>query len=162
MRRLQCFADLLRNLERFIDRQRTSRSMTVGQRFSLDEFHDEELPFAGFFQSVNGCDVGVIQRRQHARFALESRHAFAVVTEGFGKKLDGDTAAQLGVGGLIDVAHAARTQMAGDLVMCEFGSDHDVMKICGRILSNNPQVTHVFESGRRQVRNGSSSASILG
>ena len=40
--------------------------------------------------------------------------------------------------------------MLGDLVMCEFRADHDVTKMCGRILSNNPHVTHVFEAGRRK------------
>jgi len=30
--------------------------------------------------------------------------------------------------------------MLGDLVVCELGSDHDVTKICGRILSNTTQV----------------------
>src|SRR5689334_17606654 len=40
--------------------------------------------------------------------------------------------------------------MAGDLVMCEFRADHDVMKMCWRILSNNPHVTHLFEAGRRK------------
>jgi hypothetical protein len=59
----------------------------------------------------------MIQRRQHAGFALESRHTFAVVTESLGKKPDGNTAAQLRVGSLIDLSHAARTQMAGDLVV---------------------------------------------
>src|SRR5262245_43455711 len=42
--------------------------------------------------------------------------------------------------------------MFGHLVVCDFGSDHDVMKICGRILSNTTQVTHVFEAGRREAR----------
>src|SRR5262245_15712312 len=87
----------------------------------------------------------MIQRRQHAGFALESCYAFAVVTEGFRKKLDGNTAAQLRVNGLIHLSHAARTQMARDLVMCELGSDHDVVEMCGRILSNHPQATHAFE-----------------
>ena len=109
-----------------------------------DEFHDQELPVAGFFESVYRCDVGMIQRRQNARFTLESCRTFAVVSEGFGKELDCNTAAQLRVGSLIDLSHAARSQMAGDFVMCELGSDHDAMKMCGRILSNTVQgLTHL-------------------
>ncbi len=79
VRRLQRFADLLRNPERFIDRNRPSLD-ALGQRFSIDEFHHQELASAGFFQSVDGRNVGMIQRCQHARFALESRHAFAIVS----------------------------------------------------------------------------------
>src|SRR5205807_4991636 len=30
------------------------------------------------------------------------------------------------------------------------GSDHDVMEMCERILSNNTQVTHAFEAGHRK------------
>ena len=51
MRRFQCFADLLRNLQRFIDRNRPALD-AFRQRFSFDKFHHQELAFAGFFQSV--------------------------------------------------------------------------------------------------------------
>jgi hypothetical protein len=47
--------------------------------------------------------VGMIQRCQHPRFTFKSRHAFAVVTECFGKEFDGNAAAQLRVGGLVDI-----------------------------------------------------------
>jgi hypothetical protein len=77
-----------------------------------------------FLQSVDRSDVGMIQRRQHARFTLESRHALAVTTERFRKKLDRNIAAELRVGGLVNVAHAARSEVTRDLVVCEFGSDH--------------------------------------
>jgi hypothetical protein len=79
-------------------------------------------------------------------FLLESRYALTVVAEGFRKGLDGDTTAQLRVSGLIDLSHAARSQVAGDLIMCEFRADHDVTRMRGRILSNNPHVTHTFET----------------
>ena len=61
----------------------------------------------------------MVQRRQHARFTLEPRDALAVVAERFREELDGDGAPQLRVGGLIDLAHAAGTEMAGDLVVRE-------------------------------------------
>jgi hypothetical protein len=53
------------------------------------------------------------------------------VRECFRKKFDRDTAAQPGIRGLIHLAHAAGSQMAGDLVVCELGSDHGAMKIPG-------------------------------
>ena len=90
-----------------------------------------------FLEIMDYCSVGMIQRRENSRFTLETRNAVVVVAEGFGKELDGDTAAQPRVGGLIHVSHAARSQVARDLVVCELGANHVVMKICGRILSNN-------------------------
>src|SRR5262249_25123189 len=83
------------------------------------------------FQSVNRSDVGVIQRCQHPRFTLESRNAFRVVAEGFRKELDGNTAAEFHVGGLIDVSHSARTQVTCDLVVCEPSADHGVNENSG-------------------------------
>jgi hypothetical protein len=36
---------------------------------------------------MNGGDVGVIERREDLRFALESRHAFGVTSKGFRQDL---------------------------------------------------------------------------
>jgi hypothetical protein len=40
----------------------------------------------------------------------------------------------------------ARSKMCCDFVMCEFGADHGVHEICGRILSKNLHVTHSFDT----------------
>ena len=61
---------------------------------------------AGLFQAVDGGDVRVVQRGQHAGFALEAGQALGVFGEAFGKDLDGNPAAELGVGGAVDHAHA--------------------------------------------------------
>jgi len=66
------------------------------------------------------------------------------VREGFGKQFDRYAAAQPRVGGLIDLTHTARSQMVGDFVMCEFGSDHDVKKKTGRILPEPLQISQGF------------------
>jgi hypothetical protein len=42
----------------------------------------------------------VIQRGENSRFTLESRNTLRIVAERFGKKLDGDTAAELRICGL--------------------------------------------------------------
>jgi hypothetical protein len=65
-----------------VDRDRPSLD-SFGQRFSTDQFYQEELTFAGFFQSVNGRDVQMIQRSQHAGFSLESSQTVGVACEGF-------------------------------------------------------------------------------
>jgi hypothetical protein len=52
------------------------------------------------------------------------RGAVGVVCEGFREKFDRNTAAQLRVGPLVDVAHTARSDVTGDLVVCELSSHH--------------------------------------
>src|SRR5947207_2547044 len=138
MCRLQRVADLFRNLKRLVDRYRPSLN-ALRERLAGHEFHHQKLAFTGFFQAVNARDVRMVQRRQHSRFALETRHAVAIVAEGFGKKLDGHTAAQPRVRSLIHVPHTARTQMAGDLVVCEPGSDHDVRRTAGGFYQKPPK-----------------------
>jgi len=49
------------------------------------------------------------------------------------KKSDGNATSQFRVRGLKHLAHSACSQMAGDFVMCEFGSDHDVKNRPGAI-----------------------------
>jgi hypothetical protein len=45
---------------------------------------------------------------------------------------------------LINLSHAARSQVRRYFVVCDFGSDHCVNEIWRRILPNNPQVnSHV-------------------
>ena len=73
----------------------------------------------------------MIQRRQHLRLAAKPRQAFAVGRERGGQELDRDATAELGVGGLVDFAHAAGSQVGRDFVVGEFGSDHGQMKMRG-------------------------------
>ena len=50
---------LLRNVERLVDGDGSAFD-ALSQRFSGNEFHDEELPSAGFLDAVNCGDVGMI------------------------------------------------------------------------------------------------------
>jgi hypothetical protein len=36
-------------------------------------------PVDAIFDTVNGCDIGVIQRRQHLRFACKASHAVGII-----------------------------------------------------------------------------------
>ena len=81
------------------------------------------------------------------RLTPETRKPFGIGSECGRKKFDRDAAAQLRIGGLIHLSHSARSQVAGDFVVCEFGSDHDVTKVAERILSEPLQITQGFEDG---------------
>src|SRR3990172_3155604 len=68
----------------------------------------------------------MIERGQHFGFALEAGQSFGIAGKLLGQDLDGYVAAELGVMGLIDVAHATGADVAGDFVGSEFcaGTEH--------------------------------------
>ena len=76
---------LLRDRERFIDWNRPA----------LDALRQRLSPTSSItrnsgppvLDAVNGRDVGMIQRCQYARFALETRDAFGIMREGSGSNL---------------------------------------------------------------------------
>ena len=85
----------------------------LGQRGAFHQLHHQ----GALFHAVNGRDIGMVQRRQHLRFARETRHAVGIGGEGVGQNFDGDFAVELGIGGAIDRAHAALAEFGGDAVM---------------------------------------------
>jgi hypothetical protein len=56
-----------------------------------------------FFEIVDCCNVGVVQGGEKTGFALETRQTPPVLREGFGKDLDRDIAAELGVPRPVDL-----------------------------------------------------------
>ena len=72
VRRFERLGHLLRDGERLIFRNRSAALDAFRQRLAGNEFHDEVTRAGVFFQSVNRGDVGMIQRRQHFRFALKT------------------------------------------------------------------------------------------
>ncbi len=79
----------------------------------------------GFLDSVDRGDGWMIQRREHARLALETRDTLGVAREFLGQHLDCDAAAELRIGSLVHVPHAAGADVRGDLVVCESAADHE-------------------------------------
>ena len=51
------------------------RRDAVGERLALDELHHERVHAARFLEAVDLRDVGMIERREHLRFALRSAPA---------------------------------------------------------------------------------------
>ena len=75
---------------------------------------------AGLFEAVDRGDVGMIQRRQHFRFALKTREPLGIMRDRFRQNFDGHVAPELGVMRLIHLAHAARANLRADFVETEF------------------------------------------
>src|SRR5204863_927418 len=94
MRRLECLGNLNCNRQCFIDRY-LAPADTLGQSFPFDEFHDEELAFAEFFESVYSGNVGMVDRSKHASLTIKPRDAVTIMAQRFGKELDSNASAQL-------------------------------------------------------------------
>ena len=89
VRGFEGLTNCLGNIQGFIDRN-WSAPNSLGQRPSLNQFEDQETPTIGFFQIVDRCDVGVVERRENFGLPLESRHAFGIAAEFIGQDFDGD------------------------------------------------------------------------
>jgi hypothetical protein len=74
---------------------------------------------------VDRRDVRVIERREHARFAVEAGQTLGVVGDRLGQHLDGHFTAEFGVLGAIHLPHAALAELGGDPKMGEGGSNQD-------------------------------------
>jgi hypothetical protein len=85
-------------------------------RCALDHLHGQEVRGVGLLEAVDGGDVGVVERRQHPRFALEGRQPFGVGGDVLRQHLDRNVAPELGVARAIHHTHPSRTQGREDLV----------------------------------------------
>ena len=52
------------------------------QRLALHQLHHQRAQALGFFQAIDGCNVGMVQRGQCAGFTLEARQGLAVMRHG--------------------------------------------------------------------------------
>ena len=71
---------------------------------------------------VERADVRVVQRGDGAGLALEPLLQVRIGRDMLGQHLDGDGAVQAGVGGLVDLTHAAGAEGGVDLVGAEGGA----------------------------------------
>ena len=64
-------------------------------------------------------NVGVVQRGQDLRFALEACEAFGIVREGIGEDFQRDVASEPGVARPIDFSHSAFANLCEDFIDAE-------------------------------------------
>src|SRR5690242_5430528 len=75
------------------------------KRLALDQLHSEEVDAVYFFERVNSYYVGMVERSEHARLALETSKPLGVAHESRRQNFDGYAATKLGVAAPIDIAH---------------------------------------------------------
>ncbi len=95
----------------------------LGQRRPLHQLHDQAAYAVRFFQSVDGGDVGMVERSQHPRLALEPRQAIGMVRKALGQDLQSHVTVQLAIPDAIYLPHSARSQRAADFIMAEVVTD---------------------------------------
>src|SRR5262245_3296078 len=102
-----------------VGRESAGRVDGVGKTAAVDQLHHERPDVAALFDPMNGCDVGMIERRQHARLAVEARQPLPILCERSRQDLDRDVAAELRVSGAVDVAHASGADHTGHFVRAD-------------------------------------------
>jgi hypothetical protein len=114
VRVLQSIGGLLRNRQRFIERDRALRD-AFSQRRSLHQLKDQ----GAFFHTVDGRNVGVVERGEDLGFTVKAGEAVGIVGERRWQQFDGDFAIQLGVRGTPHFAHPTFAELTGDPVMSD-------------------------------------------
>ncbi len=132
MRRIQSIGDLNRQFQQGLGRERLPLN-AVFKRPALQKLHGDEGPALVLVDFVNGADVGMIERRGGAGFALESLQGLRVFGEFFRQELQGDAATEFGVLGLVYNPHPPAAQLFAHTVV-RYGLTQHVMEFPG---SNN-------------------------
>ncbi len=115
VRGFEGFCNLRGDLQGFLNRKRAGLQ-SIGQRLAGNKFHHETTHAVCLLQAVDRCDIRVVQRGQHAGFALETCEAFRIVHEICGKDFDGHVAPELVVVRAIHFTHSASADRGKNFV----------------------------------------------
>ena len=118
VRRFERFGDLAGDRQGLVDGYRRARD-AIGERLPFDELHHERLAGRQLFETVDGGDVRMIERRKHFGFALEAGEPRAIGVHRGGQHLDRNLTLQPCVERAIHLAHSAFAKLRDDFV----GSD---------------------------------------
>jgi len=131
--RIERLGDLNGQVEQLIGRERCagrSGSRTrpsrnpVFQRLALQQFHGDERLAVVLANVVEGADVGMIERRSGARFALEALQGLGALGDILGQEFERHQAPQPRVLGLINHTHTSAPKFLEDPVVGDGFADH--------------------------------------
>ncbi len=97
--------------------------MSRSSELALDEFHRKKVEAVGFLNGVERDDVRVVERCNGAGFALEACEPLGIARHVGGQYLESNFATQLRVRRAVHLAHAARANRGGDLVVDQCAAD---------------------------------------
>jgi hypothetical protein len=116
VRFLKRLGDLASNSERFIDWE-CAFGESICKRFAWHQLHHKEPNPARLLKAMDGCDTGVIKRRENVGFALELGEALLVLREVVGQHLYSNVPPQLGVACAVDDTHPTGTDLLDQRVV---------------------------------------------
>ena len=102
----------------------------VLQGEAVQVFHDDEGLAVLLVDLVDGADVGMIQGRGGAGFALKSFKGLSIRCNLFGEKLESDEASELDVLSFVDDTHAAAAKFFDDAIVRDDLIDHSSLPAC--------------------------------
>ncbi len=115
MRALERVGNLPCDRQGLGDRQHFSLQ-AIREGFAFNELEDERWHTVGLLESVDGADMGVIQRSQETCLALEARASIPISDEQMRKDLDRNGASELRIACAIHFAHSARAKERLELI----------------------------------------------
>ena len=119
MRLVQRIGDLNRDLQCLIQRYGAT-SEALGERFTLEVFHNEKIRLLLAPDVVQSADVRMIQCGDRLRFTFESLLHFGIVGKLRRQHLDRHRAIQAGIRRFVDFAHPAGANWRDDIVRSKF------------------------------------------
>ncbi len=122
----------------------------LGERLAIDVFHDEVDDPVLLAHVVDRADVGMVQRGDGSRLALEPRAPLRIGHERRSHHLDRDRAIETCVPRAIDLAHPPRAERCCDFVGTEARAGNQWHRLC-RDLRARTNHTPGVRSSREQV-----------
>ena len=118
MRRFERLGNLMRDVQGLTDGDRPPGD-PLGERVAVDELEYERGRTIPDFEPVDGADVGMVQRGQQPRLALEADAPLGIGREETREDFDRDIAPELPVACPIHLAHAAHAKRGEHFVVRE-------------------------------------------
>ena len=118
VRGVERIGNLARVAKRLVDANGPTRD-PIGERLAVDELENQRRRAGVIVDAVNRRDIGMIERREHARLTLEAHQAVGVGGDRRRDDLDRDVAAQPRVARAIDLAHPAGTDQRDDVMAAD-------------------------------------------
>ena len=92
------------------------RGEAIRQRVAFDELHHDDRGAGGILDAEHLGDVGMVERGEHPRFALEAVAAIVVAQRGQRQDLQGDIRFETRIAGAKHFAHSAFAQLVEDFI----------------------------------------------
>ena len=119
---LQRLGDLLGYRQGFVDGDR-SLCDAISQRWPLDQLQHQRTGALRLFKAMDLSDIRMVEACKNLRLSLEPSEAIRISGERLGQNLQRHLPVQLGIGGLIDLAHTPLADEGGHVIVAESGTD---------------------------------------